>query len=373
MHRIKNTNRFPLINRTNKIYRYLVLLSILLLQYGFSIDLLPDEIHDPKYDWMDESIERAFAHFTIERINKKDIEEATRENKPYINRYRIINNQIHGRGACVNLLQEILNHTTLPDLDFLYFEGNGPIDPSDLPKTNVPILVGFKNKHMSNAICFQNRYFLNTINPEKNWIELNQQLKDQSCSWDKKKPKMIWRGKTLGPHEIYRIHNWKKMLRGRLVALSLLSPDLIDAKFTRLVHFRSSDYQKLIESMGSGLGSPQSYLEQSHYKYAIYLDQNGTALIDEEAKLLSGALLFKPDSLFQQWYSDALEPFIHYIPVERNLSDLLEQINWAYKNEAKARSIALNGRLFAIDFLSPKGFIIYCIKLLKIYAEYQNF
>jgi len=37
-------------------------------------------------------------------------------------------------------------------------------------------------------------------------------------------------------------------------------------------------------------------------------------------------------------------PWVHFVPVKADLSDLLEKITWLRENDAKAKEIALNGR-----------------------------
>jgi hypothetical protein len=46
------------------------------------------------------------------------------------------------------------------------------------------------------------------------------------------------------------------------------------------------------------------------------------------------------------WFSHLIEPFVHYVPVRYDLSDLIERIEWVKANDDKARIIALN----AVDF-----------------------
>jgi hypothetical protein len=48
--------------------------------------------------------------------------------------------------------------------------------------------------------------------------------------------------------------------------------------------------------------------------------------------------LFKPFNFFY-WV-----PWVHYVPVKRDLSDLIENIEWLKANDDKAREIGLNGK-----------------------------
>ena len=45
----------------------------------------------------------------------------------------------------------------------------------------------------------------------------------------------------------------------------------------------------------------------------------------------------------QEFWEYELEPFTHYVPVNADLSDLVEKIEWARENDEEARAIAQNG------------------------------
>lgn len=59
---------------------------------------------------------------------------------------------------------------------------------------------------------------------------------------------------------------------------------------------------------------------------------------------------------FRQWYYDRLRPFEHYVPVNADMSDFAEKIDWARSHPAEARQIAVAGRAFALglDFEAGK-------------------
>jgi hypothetical protein len=64
------------------------------------------------------------------------------------------------------------------------------------------------------------------------------------------------------------------------------------------------------------------------YKYQISLD--GTVAAYRLPYLLSGsALVLKQDSIYYEHFYDDLRPYEHYLPIRRDLSDLIEKIQWA--------------------------------------------
>ena len=48
------------------------------------------------------------------------------------------------------------------------------------------------------------------------------------------------------------------------------------------------------------------------------------------------------DSKYIFWYKKLLQPYIHYIPIKSDLSDLLEKIKWCIDNDEKCKEIANN-------------------------------
>ena len=46
---------------------------------------------------------------------------------------------------------------------------------------------------------------------------------------------------------------------------------------------------------------------------------------------------------------------IHYIPIKKDLSDLIEKIKWCKKNDKICEKIAENAKKFAKKYLSENG------------------
>jgi len=51
------------------------------------------------------------------------------------------------------------------------------------------------------------------------------------------------------------------------------------------------------------------------------------------------SLLFKVESDYEHFYSDALTPRLHYIPIKKDLSDLIEMISWWSWDDKLSRGI----------------------------------
>ena len=56
-------------------------------------------------------------------------------------------------------------------------------------------------------------------------------------------------------------------------------------------------------------------------------------------------------TLFPEYFEHALKPWIHYIPVRVDLSDLQSAIEWAVTHDTEAERIALRATAFAREHL----------------------
>ena len=51
-------------------------------------------------------------------------------------------------------------------------------------------------------------------------------------------------------------------------------------------------------------------------------------------------------------YYDSLVPWVHYVPVNENMDDLEEKIQWLMENDEKAREISENASKWVNEFAS---------------------
>ena len=57
------------------------------------------------------------------------------------------------------------------------------------------------------------------------------------------------------------------------------------------------------------------------------------------------------------WYSEKLKPWIHFVPVKEDLSDLVEKILWCKNNDSKCSEIAKQSRKFYEENLNKKAIL----------------
>ena len=117
------------------------------------------------------------------------------------------------------------------------------------------------------------------------------------------------------------------------------------------------------------------------YKYQINVD--GTVAAYRLPYLMIGdAVVIKQDSEYYEHFYHQLEPYKHYIPMQHDLSDIVEQVQWAVSNDdmvgmitkcyveiffiIQAREIGKTGQEFAKFNLLPEHIYCYIVSLLTV-------
>jgi len=115
-----------------------------------------------------------------------------------------------------------------------------------------------------------------------------------------------------------------------------------------------------------------SFVQQSKYKYILSLPGRGFTWYLTYA-LMTGSAVFVQENKAEQWYQEKLVPYVHFIPVCNDLSNLIDQIEWARMNQQKAIQIAETGRKFAVEHFSPEAIEQAARNsILKIAKEYES-
>lgn len=330
--------------------------------------------NDPKYAWMDEQIKNEFLRYESSGISKEMLdvteEKVNQRFAPgwHAVRYKVINSIIYGPGGpAKEMLEELERLYTLPYLEILFFMGDGIPILIDMPG---PILSSTKHKDVQNVILYHDWYFYisrKENNPTYDWATTYKEIELlSSCiPWAMKKDQLFWRGKF---HSHHSADLWNTFPRGKLCYLSLSHPELIDAGAVDLY------LEQMRDAQGNSIYKFFADHEQHmRYKYQIDLDGATCTYPGLQWKLLSNCTVFKHESNDIMWYHSQLIPWVHYIPVKRNLEDLVDKIEWARNHDAEARDIAENGQKFVRDNLMPEHIALYCYKVLCAYAKLQTF
>ena len=179
-------------------------------------------------------------------------------------------------------------------------------------------------------------------------------LLNKDYDWIKKYPIAVWFGSTTGQDNLWENPSLLKNTRYQIVKLSHENPDFIKAGFTDIVQYARKRYEKYDKTILEKVSKVVD-LEQIKYKYIVIADGN-VSTYGYFWVLASGSVPLKQESDHVQYFEKWLEPFVHYVPIKRDFSDLLEKIEWLRENDNKAKEIANNARNFAKDYFNLEKF-----------------
>ena len=193
-----------------------------------------------------------------------------------------------------------------------------------------------------------------------NNVEVNCETK-----WEDKKPIAVFRGSSTGCGVTINTNqrlkaaylsyiDKGKLLDAGITKWNLRPRKIMGEKYLQTIDVNSLPF-KLVERL-----TPQ---QQCQYKYVVHIDGHVSAFrLSSELNMESAILMV--ESEWKLWYSNLLKPFVHYIPIKNDLSDLLEKIRWCRKNDFKCKEIAHNAKLFYNKYLQKNGVLDYLQKLL---------
>lgn len=273
--------------------------------------------------------------------------------------YSIIENQIYKKcyGQYVGfsmfmdeLLLSLTRKTFLPDVEFITNLGDWPLENKAVHENPIPIFSWCGSKSTRDIVM--PTYDLTESSLEMMGRVMLDVLSVQGNSpipWDSKVDKGFWRGRD------------SRMERLDLVDLSRKHPDLINASLTNFFFFR--DKEKLYGPKTDHI----SFFDFFEYKYQINVD--GTVAAYRFPYLMAGdSVVLKQDSEYYEHFYGQLLPMVHYIPFKRDLSDLVQKLEWAKTHDNEVRKIAQNARLFVAENLLPQNIFCYYVLLLKNYS-----
>jgi len=117
--------------------------------------------------------------------------------------------------------------------------------------------------------------------------------------------------------------------------------------------------------------------EAGSYKYVIDIDGNGWSGRFKRL-ITSNSLVFK-STIHPEWYADRVAPWVHYIPIQLDLSDLHDALlffrgdaNGDGSHEYLARRMASAGRQWSKQFWRREDLVAYFFRLTLEYARLMS-
>lgn len=202
-------------------------------------------------------------------------------------------------------------------------------------------------------------------------------LENDRIEWDNKKETAIFRGSATGSVkfknnqrlQITKLdYEWQTSKPGLLDAgiVSWNSRDKIDSNLT-ITYIKPS----IMHEMNIFLKSRIPMNKQLSYKYIINID--GHSESNRFSYLLqSGCLILNVESKYvignQRWFDHLLKPYVHYIPIKYDLSNLEEIILWCRSNDSKCKQIVKNAKDLYDEYFTKDKLMYYTSVLLNSVA-----
>lgn len=326
--------------------------------------------------WMMNRISQDLAHFNNTGITKEMLDNIM--NSPfnlYLVRYQILNGKLiikekfsHLDGyvnVLTNVFTELTSYISLPDIEFIVYSADS--------------YSGFSNVFPEGPMLAYSKGEFNDLRvlliPDPAVLASQDLLISQvnegrkKYPWETKEAKVFWRGMSSGGP--YKKESYMKLPRIRIVELSRQFPHLINAKLTCLEDMDEYVKSKCLEL--NYLGSTEPIINHLAYKYQILIDGHAASWSRAYWQLYCNCLMFKQHSSNIQWYYGQLHPYIHYIPLKSDISDLLEKLQWAQENDQEVQNIIKNANKFANENLQYNDMLIYFYLLFMEYAKLQRF
>lgn len=173
---------------------------------------------------------------------------------------------------------------------------------------------------------------LSKLNPRRHWDMLND-IKTLDIPFGEKINEVIFRGEDTGHRKGCRLNLMKTYFSGY---------PQINVGFSK----RSKrDVANLFQKSAM---TPKEILK---YKYIISVEGNDVAS-GLKWQLLSNSVVFmRKPTLFSWAMEDKLKPYLHYIPLKYDFSDLVEQMDWANRNQEWTQKISMNSTEYMQQFL----------------------
>lgn len=223
-------------------------------------------------------------------------------------------------------------------------------------------------------------------------------------AWDKKNDsRLFWRGSNTGA--FYAEKNpWELSHRIRLMSMSIdddavydvlrpmppavpvgqpkklpgwkLNRRLLDVSFTNAPIQCNPEICDRLRSTFT-FGDRVSQDEANQYKFLLDID--GNAWSARFKRLMSTNSCVLKSTMFPEWYADRIQPWVHYVPVKVDLSDLYDILtffrgedDWSKGNDALAASIAKEGKTWSRTFYRQEDMTAYMFRLYLEYARVMS-
>ena len=223
-------------------------------------------------------------------------------------------------GTYTKLLEQAMK-SMADDVQFLLSWGDTTYGRDDIPVIAKTRFAGTRGSIILN------------LNHERHWGNVRR-VAGNDMEYARKKEGIVWRGTTTGPGS--ELSNMRFQFVSKFHAA-------FDVGFDQVVQGR--------DAWSMYVKSYLSLKDQLAYKFLVSIEGNDVAS-GLKWQLYSNSVVMMAKPTKTSWaMEDTLIPYVHYIPLADDYSDLLEKYEWALAHEGKCMEISGNARAFVQLFL----------------------
>lgn len=289
-----------------------------------------------------------------------------------------------------DMLEDVCKERLIPDIEFFINRRDFPLlskkgfEPYDhiYDADNVPLKSHSYNKYAPIlSMVTTDRHSDIPIPTHEDWARVSSAAGGKIYSrdfrypfeltWENKKHIAVFRGASTGSGVTHEVEVNPNTFNPRLFAakLSRQRPDILDAGITewntRPRKIRQEPFLRTIEveHLQIPLVERLSPVEQSQFKYILNIDGHVSAFRLSLELGMGSVVLLQEHTVgqtnYRMWFARSLQPFVHYVPVRRDLSDLIEKIEWCIAHDEECKQIAQNALTFYETYLTKSGVLDY--------------
>jgi len=233
------------------------------------------------------------------------------------------------------------------------------LNASDLGEENVLSMDSVNNKNL-----IPDEFSMQDYSNRK-YDANNMSFEDFKVDWMKRKHSVFWRGSSTGKL-IKSIEDLKSLKRVSL-CLKYNNSKSIDLKISRIVQSYLSE-SEVYNWLDSNNIKGSLIAENKFKDYCYYPDIAGNALAwGTIRKYRMGILIFRPEHSRYLLYYNLMKPWVHYIPIKSDYSDLENKFKWAERNINETVEIAYNGYVTSNNYI--KNIPIYFKQAITSYLD----
>jgi hypothetical protein len=220
-------------------------------------------------------------------------------------------------------------------------------------------MFAYLGRQTSWAIPWPSSFTMVSTQDVESWEQKNTGKAAQK-PWDQRKSKAYWIGTVTGPWEFALHDGIMAVPRMNLLKTAKQHPEELEVEWSgtagygiswvnsddNVSGFLSHGSQSIQDMTGVQRAKWKAASDWDNFKYFVNLD--GVVLGGRLNKLLSlGGVVLQHQAGYKEHFEALLKPYEHYVPVEYDLSDLVEKVQWLQRNDAEAKRIAENGQKLA--------------------------